>query len=294
MRHPSASLIAITAALMLSACGAKKSDESAAPATAEIADSSAKTTNDATGPGIDRSIAPGVAFQYDYAFTAPANAITGIQREHAGACAKLGPSRCRVTGMAYDQPREGEVSARLDFLLAPDIAQAFASDAIGVVQTAEGKLDNARVEGQNAGQTIALSQEDSAGIEAEAKRIEGRLAAKGLTTAERVELQQQLAGLRETLRSNAQDRRHSEASIATTPVSFAYASEGLIGGKGTFGKAASASLSSVQTALSFALLLAGIALPWAVLVALMVLAWRSQVLRRLVGATTREKPQAPG
>ena len=280
MRHPSASLLVITAALLLSACGAKKSDEAAAPA-AEIADSSAKTTNDAAGPDIDRAIAPGVAFQYDYAFTAPANAITGIQREHAGACAKLGPSRCRVTGMAYDQPREGEVSARLDFLLAPDIAQAFASDAIGVVQTAEGKLDNARVEGQNAGQIIALSQEDSAGIEAETKRIEGRLAAKGLTAAERVELQQQLAGLRERLRGNAQDRRSSEASIATTPVSFAYASEGLIGGKGTFGKAASASLSSVQAALSVALLLAGRALPWLALVGLIVLAWRSPWLRAL-------------
>ena len=281
MRHTSASLIVITAALLLSACGAKKSNEAAAPAAAEIADSAAKTSNAATGPGLDRAIAPGVAFQYDYAFTAPAAAITGIQRDHAAACAKLGPSRCRVTGMAYDQPREGEVSARLDFLLAPDIAQTFASDAIGVVQTAEGKLDNARVEGQNAGQAIALSQEDSAGIEAEAKRIEGRLAAKGLTAAERVELQQQLAGLRERLRGNAQDRRSSEASIATTPVSFAYVSEGLIGGKGTFGKAASASLSSVQAALTVALLLAGIALPWLALVGLIVLAWRSPWLRAL-------------
>ena len=293
MRLISTSLLTITTALLLSACGAKTTDETAAPAAAEAAGSQAKAANDATGPGIDRSLAPGVAFQYDYAFTAPAAAITGIQREHASACAKLGPSRCRVTGMAYEQPREGEVSARLDFLLAPDVSQAFASDAIGMVQKAEGKLDNARLEGQNAGQAIVLSQQDSAAIEAEATRIAGRLAAKGLTAAERVELQQQLAGLREQLRGNAQDRRSSEASIATTPVSFSYASEGLIGGKGTFGKAASASLSSVQTALSFALLLAGIALPWAALVALIVLAWRSPVLRRVVGAARREKPQAP-
>lgn len=278
MRLTSASLLTISAALMLSACSANKSDDAAAPRAAEAADSTAKTTNDATGPGIDRALAPGVAFQYDYAFTAPAAAITGIQRDHASACAKLGINRCRVTGMTYDQPREGAVSARLDFLLAPDLAQTFASDAIGVVQKAEGKLDNARVEGQNAGQTIVLSQEDSAGIEAEATRIEGRLAAKGLTAAERVELQQQLSGLREKLRGNAQDRRNSEASIATTPVSFTYASEGLIGGKGTFGKAASASLSSVQSVLSVALLLAGISLPWIGLVGLIVFAWRA--LRR--------------
>ncbi len=281
MRLTSTSFVTISAALLLSACSGEKSEDAAAPAAAEITAGTAKATLDATGPGIDRAIAPGVAFQYDYAFSAPAAAITGIQREHASACAKLGPSRCRVTGMAYEQPREGDVSARLDFLLAPDVAQAFASDAIGLVQKAEGKLDNARVAGQNAGQTITLSQADSAAIEAEATRIEGRLAAKGLTAAERVELQQQLAALREKLRGNAQDRRSSEASIATTPVSFAYASEGLIGGKGNFGKAASASLSSVQAALSVVLLFAGIALPWLGLVGLIVLAWRA--LRRRVG-----------
>jgi hypothetical protein len=271
MRVPSVSfkvpLTALTAVLMLSACSAEKSEEASAPAAEQ------SVAHDATGPQIDRSIAPGVAFTFDYAFTLPAKAITGVQREHAAACARLGPNRCRVTGMAYDQPHEGEVSARLDFLLAPDVAQAFASDAIGAVEKAEGKLDNAKVAGENAGDAIKLSQADSAGVEAEAKRIEERLAAKGLSANERVELQQQLANLREQLRGSAQQRKGLEQSIATTPVTFAYSSESILAGKGTFSKAAGASLTSMSALASFLLLLLGTLGPWAAVIALGWLGW---------------------
>lgn len=268
MRVPSIPLTALATVLLLSACSEKKSEEASVPAAAEES-----VAHDATGPQIDRSIAPGVAFTFDYAFILPAKAITGVQREHAAACARLGPSRCRVTAMAYDQPHEGEVSARLDFLLAPDVAQAFASDAIGAVEKADGKLDNAKVAGENAGDAIKLSQADSAGVEAEAKRIEERLAAKGLTGSERVELQQQLSGFREQLRGNAQQRKGLEQSIATTPVTFAYSSEGILAGKGTFGKAAGASLTSMSALGSFLLLLVGMLGPWAALIALGWLGW---------------------
>lgn len=268
MRVPFMPLTALTTILLLSACSGEKSEEASAPAAAEQS-----VAHDATGPTIDRSIAPGVAFTFDYAFTLPAKAITGVQREHTAACARLGPSRCRVTGMAYDQPREGEVTARLDFLLAPDVAQAFASDAIGMVEKADGTLDNAKVAGENAGEAIKLSQADSAGIESEVKRIEERLAAKGLANSERVELQQQLANLREQLRSGAQQRKGLEQSIATTPVTFAYSSEGILAGKGTFSKAAGASLTSMSALGSFLLLLLGTLGPWAALIALGWLGW---------------------
>lgn len=276
MRVRSPAFLLLTAsALALGACGEKKAEEASASAADEAAAPAQSTSaHEATGPGIDRAIAPGVAFTYAYNFILPAKAITGVQREHAQACARLGANRCRVTGMSYEQPRTGEVEARLDFLLAPDLAQVFASDAIGAVEKSEGKLDTAQVNGENAGQDIKLSQQDSAGIEAEVKRIDARLAGPGLTAAERAELQQQVISLREQLRGNAQDRRAKEQAIATTPVSFAYSSEGLIGGQDAFGKALGASWGSAQTALSFALVVAGLALPWIGLAALVLFGWR--------------------
>ncbi len=273
----------LAATLALSAC-AKKADESASAAADSVADSKA-------GPAISAAVAPGVAFAYNYAFTLPGKAISKVQQQHAAACQTLGPSRCRITGMSYEQPNEDDVSARLDFLLAPDIAASFGNDAVAAVEKAEGKLDNASVHGENAGDAIKLSQSDSAAIEAELTRLEARLAAKGLTAAERAELQQQAGSLREQLRGKASERDTAEASIATTPVSFAYASESVLAGKGTFGKAAGASWSSAQGLLSLLLLIGGIALPWLGIAGLIVLGWRWLRKPRVKSVAIEPSPQ---
>jgi hypothetical protein len=262
----------IIPAMLLSACSSEKSEQ-AEPA------HEAAAASDARAPSITGVVAPGVAFRYDYAFTLPGKAISQVQQQHAAACLRLGPSRCRVTGMSYNQTRKDEVSAQLDFLLAPDIAHSFGNEAIGVVEKAEGKLENATVQGDNAGDAIKLSQQDSAAIEAEIARIEARLAAKGLISGERVELQQQVAALRKQQRGQAAERKDKEAAIATTPVSFSYGSEGILAGDGTFTKAASASWSSLEGMLALVTLILGVALPWIALIGGGILAWRW--LRRL-------------
>ena len=273
MRSYPAPLIALTTALLLSACAQNKSEEAA---------SDQASSAESAGPSISGAVAPGVAFRYDYAFILPGKSISQIQQQHAAACQNLGPSRCRVTGIDYEQPGEDQVTARLDFLLAPDIAHRFANEGIAAVEQAEGKLDSARVTGENAGDAIKLSQSDSAAGQAEISRIEARLAAKGLTGAERAELQQQIATLREQQRGQVQDRKAKEASIASTPVVFNYTSQSILSGSGTFAKAAGASLSSVQSLLAFLALLLGVALPWLLLIGASAWLWRSAALSRLL------------
>ena len=79
--------------------------------------------------------------------------------------------------------------------------------------------------------------------------------------------------MREQLRGNALQRKGLEQSIATTPVTFAYTSESILAGKGTFGKAAGASLTSMTALGSFLLLLTGTLGPWAALIALGWFGW---------------------
>lgn len=294
MRHASASIIALSLPiLVLSACSAQKAEESAPAADAAVASSVAPGTAaaDKAGPGITGAVAPGVAFTYAYAFALPTKAISAVQQEHAAACFKLGPSRCRVTGVSYEQPHADEASGRLDFLLAPDIAHGFANEGIAAVEKADGTVRHASVNGANAGDAIKLSQQNSAAVEAEIARIEQRLQASGLTKGERVELQQQIASLREQLRGAVADRKAREASIATTPVSFVYVSQGLIGGSSTFGRAAQASWGSLEAALSFVLVAGGLALPWLLLAGLLALAWRG-VRRARVSQVTASKETA--
>lgn len=266
--NPLPILALLAPAFLLAGCAAEKSEEATA-----AADSAAVDTQ-ASGPDVAGPVAPGVAFRFDYSFSLPAKAVSQVQQQHVAACQRLGPNRCRITGMNYEQPREDEVAARLDLLLAPDVAHAFGNEVIEAVEKAEGKLETASVSGENAGDQIRLSQEDSAAIEAEIARIEARLAAKGLTERERVELRQQISALREKLRGQASERKQKEASIASTPVSLSYASQGILAGDGTFTKAASASWSSLEGMLALLSLALGTALPWLALVGGIVLAWR--------------------
>lgn len=287
---PTALTLTLATALALSACSGEKSEEPAAYASEAAADSGAATSSGLAGPDIGGKVAPGVAFTYNYAFTLPGKSISGVQREHAAACEKLGTARCRVTGMTYDQPDAETVSARLNFLLAPDLAHRFASDGIAAVERAEGTLDNASVNGEDAGGAITLSQQDSAAIAAEVARLEGRLKAKGLGDGERRDLEARLSELRGQLRSEEQLRRGKEASVASTPVSFSYASQGVLGKDAGFGQALAASWNGLESTFGVLLLIAGILLPWLALAGLAVFGWRWLRRRNAPLATSPAEP----
>lgn len=270
--------ICLPAALMLGACSAQKSEEAVAAADA------------IQGPRLPDGVSPGVAFAFDYDFILPGDAISKVQEQHAAACQRLGISRCRVTGMRYDQPSEDNVSAQLDLLLAPDAAHAFGNEATDVVRNAGGELDRASARGENAGEQIRLSQTESAGVTAEIARIQARLAAKGLAASERTELQSQLSDLRQRLLGQAAERDAKEAAIASTPVTLTYASQGIIGSKGAFGKASVASLSSLESAAALLLFLGGLALPWLLVGLALITAWRAARKRLAAGRQQAVQP----
>jgi hypothetical protein len=259
-------------------------------AAADAAGASAETEV----PDIGQAAAPGVAFTYRYAFTLPAKAIAGVQQQHAAACERLGPTRCQVTGMSYDQPRKGEVSARLDLLLAPEVAHSFGSDAIASVEKADGSVDTASLQGDDAGGAIEQSQRRSDALRAQLARLEKRLATPGLSSEEKTELSRRASELRSQLGSEVEVRQQKEASLATTPMSFAYSSEGLFSTSNPFGQAASSSLGSMQAMAAFLLTAAGLLLPWLLLGALVVLLIRFRAMKqRLARATGGAADSAP-
>ncbi|MFZ5744183.1 MAG: DUF4349 domain-containing protein [Pseudomonadota bacterium] len=272
MRHRLNPTIALLPLAFLAACSQQKSEEAAATSE-EVA-----AASDAALPDV-AAVAPGVAFTFAYAFTLPAEKVSDVQQRHAAACGQLGLDRCRVTGMDYRQPAEGEAEGRLDLLLAPEAAPAFGREAVELVKAAEGKVADATVSGENAGGAIDASHQTSRGLKAEMARIEARLATRSLTRESRTELESRLTELRRELASQGEARARAEKSLATTPVTLTYASEGLLGSGNAFTGAAKASWSSLTTLLSFLLVVGGGILPWAALGLLIWFAWRG--LRRL-------------
>lgn len=279
----------IAPALLLSACSSGSEQPASESAQYDVATESADSAAGSSvtrAPNVSPSAAPGVAFNYNYAFRLPDAKISAVQEQHAAACETLGLSRCRITGMRYTLVDEDRVEAMLAFKLDPAIARKFGKDAIASVEKAEGILVDSVIQGVDVGSGISASQSRSSGLTAELGRIEKRLSAGGLGDRERTELQEQAARIRGQLDSERDTRRAGEESLATTPMEFTYrGGEGIPGfnNGNPFAQVVSTSVSSFVTMLNVVLLLIGVALPWIILITLLVLLFRSapgQAFRR--------------
>jgi hypothetical protein len=225
-------------------------------------------------PAIGPSAAPGVAFNYRYAFRLPGERVSAVQEQHAAACEKLGLDRCRITGMRYRLVGEDDVEAMIAFKLDPAIARQFGKSGIELVTRSEGMLVDSEISGEDAGAEIAAATRTEAQYREDLERIEAQLARAGLRSAERAELQAQADRLRESIRAARANRADRQESLAKTPMVFHYGSGDLVPGFDD--------RSPIQSALERAgdNLVGGIAamlvigltlLPWALL--LLLLAW---------------------
>lgn len=273
---PFRTLIAFFPIVLLAASCSQKSEDASRESAADVAELSG-TQSDRSAPDINLKAAPGVAFTYRYAFVVPDKAISALQERHAASCEKLGPERCRITGMQYSLGENDHVSGELEFKLAPEIARAFGKEGIAAVDQAAGKLVDSRIEGRDVGTEITASQGRSGELRTELLRIEARLAVRGVKDDERAELQSRSATVREQLSGESGTRREGEAALANTPMQFIYAGDaGFSFGSNPFADAGDTAWSSFTTMVSVVLLVVGAGLPWALLLALLLFVWRSR------------------
>ena len=238
------SLVAVAFALVLASCGSQPdrsvpAQESvsnsvavdAAPAAREVPGDmqTFDAEERAAGPNVNPTAAPGVAFNYSYAFRLEAERIAAVQERHASACEQLGTNRCRITGMLYRVRGETDIEARLQFKLDPAIARAFGRQGVGVVTENQGMLVESQITGTDVGTQIRQAGRSIADLEADLARIEQRLAGQ-LSRSERERLEYEAQQIRQSIRGTRQNRDDAEETLATTPMSFVYGSGNLVPG----------------------------------------------------------------
>lgn len=278
--------IASALALGLAACS-QSADEEMAPAEAasEAASearvaaeaASADSAGAARAPGVSPSVAPGVAFAYRFNFELADDNVSRAQDRHVTACERLGTARCRVTGLNYEQEKDGPVEASLSFLLDPALARSFARDAVDSVSELDGSLLDSSVGGEDVGTGITASQQASATMGGDVARLETRLRQPGLSAGERRDISAQIEGLRGRMTEEEGTRRGGEARLASTPVEFSYrGTTGVAGFDSSrpFASALAASTDSFGSAAAFVLMLVGLLLPWALMAGGLIFAWR--------------------
>jgi hypothetical protein len=221
--------------------------------------------------------APGVAFDYRYAFRLPNARISPVQEAHAAMCEKLGVVRCRITGMRYSLANENDVSASLELKLDPAIARQFGKDATKIVDDAEGMLVDQQIRGVDAGSAIEHANRSRAELQDELDRVNRELARPGLSNAVRDRLLSEAQSLRAQMRAFGEQKAADEESLAKTPMVFHYGSGKAIPGfdepaplRHAFERAGD----NILGAIGVLIILIGSLLPWALLVALLVWAYR--------------------
>jgi hypothetical protein len=203
-------------ALALLAVGCSK----AAPNEERMADVSQKQA----APELRATLTPGVALSYSYSFRLPAARVASAQEKHAMQCEALGAARCRIVGMSYHVVQTRSAQGTLALKLAPELARGFGKQGAATVTEQGGMLSDAEISSVEAGATIAAANRDDQSITSEQQQIARQLASQTLGDDERVQLQSRQAALADARRAAAGTRAEAAALLASTPVTFYYAS----------------------------------------------------------------------
>jgi hypothetical protein len=262
-------------------------EEAYAPSTAAPTSTMSRQGEPPPPPNVSPTAAPGVAFNYRYAFRLAAERIGQVQEEHAAACEKLGIAKCRITGMRYRLSGRDEIEAMLAVKLDPALARGFGNQAIEATRRAEGMLVDAEITGEDVGSRVAAARRSQGDLEDQLKQVEQQLARPGLGSRERAELQIQAQNLRDQIRGTRTTREQDEETLATTPMVFNYGSGEIVPGFDARPRLKQATEDALDNLVGGALWIAVALitlLPWAVLLALGFFIWR-RFLRRWLEVT---------
>ena len=263
----------LIAALTIAGCsgGEERDTDTRTFDVTEEASTDSSSSRTPAPPGISPTAAPGVAFNYSYAFRLPNERIAGVQEQHAAACEKLGVERCRITGFLYEARGKDDVDAQIAFKLDPALARRFGKEGIDAVTRAEGRLVRARITGDDVGSRISEGNRTRGQIEEELRRIDAQLARRGLGAAERAQLQAQAQELRQRLRAEESTQNERREQLATTPMVFDYRAGET---DRSLGAAVNRALEGFGESARAVLIFFVYVLPWALLFLLLWLGWR--------------------
>jgi hypothetical protein len=235
------------------------------------------SADQAGGPNIAVTSAPGVAFDYRYAFRLDNARIQPMQEAHAAACEKLGIARCRITGMRYALVNERDIQASLELKLAPELARAFGKDATRAVTEAKGMLVEQEIRGTDMAPAIEGANRGRAELQDELDRVNRELARSGLSNVLRDRLLSEAQSIRAQMRGLGEQKKSAEAALATTPMLFVYGSGAQVPGmdeERPLAEALSDAGLGFQRALGSLILVSATLLPWLALLFLLWLAAR--------------------
>ena len=229
----------LLATALLAACSKPVPHREESPALPSIQYDRPAEASDEAAPGVSVTSAPGVAFNYSYAFRLPGNRISQVQEAHAAACEKLGIDKCRITGMRYRLVDQKDVQAMLALRLDPKIARQFGKEASSVVEKSDGMLVDQEITGEDVGSRISGATKTQAALRDELRKIQDELNRKvpmvrgsvaPQAAVDRQSLLDRAEDIRRQLRELDDSKQSDNEALSGTPMVFNYGSGSVVPG----------------------------------------------------------------
>jgi len=229
----------LLATALLAACSKPVPHREESPALPSIQYDRPAEASDEAAPGVSVTSAPGVAFNYSYAFRLPGNRIGQVQEAHAAACEKLGIDKCRITGMRYRLVDQKDVQAMLALRLDPKIARQFGKEASSVVEKSDGMLVDQEITGEDVGSRISGATKTQAALRDELQKIQDELNRKvpmvrgsvaPQAAVDRQSLLDRAEDIRRQLRELDDSKQSDNEALSGTPMVFNYGSGSVVPG----------------------------------------------------------------
>jgi hypothetical protein len=178
--------------------------------------------------------------------------------------------------MTYEVGRHRTINASLAVKLAPEIARGFGKQSVDTVVAHGGMLAQAEISSEEAGTAVAASNRERVAYSSERQEIARQLAAPGLKSAERVQLQDRLQRLRDGEFATGQSTDEALLKLASTPMTLRYLSGGVDPGlsDGPILGAMKDGWTNIISGGAFLLMLAITLVPWAAAALLLTWAYR--------------------
>lgn len=164
----------------------------------------------------------GSGFDYRYAFRLPGDRVKEVLQSNADACDKLGPARCRISGMRYSVSEGSHTQAVLTFTIDPTIARNFGDAAVKTLQSADGRLVDSEISGTDAtasARTLAI-----------VGRLRDRLKAAQSLPPTDPTAKAQVQKIQSALDTIAESEAGQAQTLATAPVLITYESSSALSG----------------------------------------------------------------
>jgi len=248
-----------------------------------------------TGPDLGGRSAAGIAFSYAYSLVMPGDDIADVQETHAAACERLGPDRCRITGLHYTVAPSGGVDADLSMTVAASVARTFGRQGVLAAQKAGAVLGGVTIGGTEVATQARADTQAATEAITERARVQADLRRRQTPEA-RAELRRRDTELAAQARTARADAATARDSIANTPVSFDYRSGRGVGLANRVREAGDAAAASTAATLAAVLwVLATLGPPLVVLLALVVVwrRWGQAAWRRVAGPGAPGAPHTP-